>query len=228
MPKTRKRGSHIEVASAMSGGTAKLKKKIRDVERLLRREKLPATTRTENERALVALKIEMEAAKGRNKERHLAKKYHMVRFFERKKAVRKLKQAQKTLDELSADPEKKKEAKKQRKVVKHCQIDLAYTVLFPKSEKYISLFPNENDEEAATATEEGKQRYAQAQELKRKTRKHMEELIDADKLPFSMEDLLAGKGIELEPEAPVASETKHEEIDAPQKADEEEEDDFFE
>lgn len=54
----------------------------------------------------------------------------------------------------------------------------------------------------------------------------MEELIDSGKLPFTFEDVLAGKTVQVEN---ATLPEQEEEIDAPQeKPQEEEEDEFFE
>ncbi|ODQ66572.1 hypothetical protein NADFUDRAFT_5019, partial [Nadsonia fulvescens var. elongata DSM 6958] len=120
-------------------GTARLKKKIRDIERLLRQEGVSATKRLENERALAASKIELTNAIQEKKVKEVAKKYHMVRFFERKKAVRRLKQANKT----RADANTREERDNLEDEVKKCEIDLAYNLHFPVEKKYISLYPKE-------------------------------------------------------------------------------------
>ena len=41
----------------------------------------------------------------------------------------------------------RKDIKKARKQLRHGEIDLAYVILFPKTEKYISLYPSPNDED---------------------------------------------------------------------------------
>lgn len=210
----------------MGGGSAKIKKKIRDIERLLRRDNIGADTRLENERALKALKVELEEAHARLNEREMAKKYHMVRFFERKKALRKLKQATKDLKKLEDDNAEKKELKKARRVLKHAQIDMAYVLLFPKNEKYLSLYPNANESSEAQTNPKAKKGAQETEEARRNRRKEMETLIDEDKLPFTFDDVLAGTEINTTL-APAAKKVK--EIDAPDAdGNDDDEDDFFE
>ena len=60
---------------------------------------LPADKKIEYDRALKGLKVELQNSQVQNKAKVLAKKYHMVRFFERK-AVRKLKIYVKNLKEF--------------------------------------------------------------------------------------------------------------------------------
>lgn len=215
----------MEVASVLGAGSAKVKKKIRDIERLLRRDKVPAHVRIENERALKALKVDLQNTQLKLQAKENGKKYHMVRFFERKKAVRRLKQAQKDLDEV-AKSDVRKDIKKARKVLKHAQIDVAYTVMFPKTEKYLSLFPNEKEDGAEELLQKARKGVQAAEERKLQFRKHVELLIDKDELPFSLDDVLKGKNVLVEDSTQTAVPT--EEIDAPEAAEEEEEDDFFE
>lgn len=224
MPKFEKRrgnGASIDVAGILGGGAAKAKKKIRDIERLLKRDNLPANVRAENQRALKALKIDLEGTQEQLKVKKIAKKYHMVRFFERKKALRKLKQAKKAHDEV-AEKEVKKDIKKARKVVRHCEIDFAYTVLFPKNEKYISLYPNTDNNQDIT-NPKVKKGILESEEKRRDFKKKVEKLITDNSLPFTFEDALAGKTIAVDDR--VTALTR--EVDAPEES-KQEEDDFFE
>ncbi|TGZ85512.1 hypothetical protein EX30DRAFT_300011, partial [Ascodesmis nigricans] len=120
-----------------------LKKKIRDLERLLARpnSKLTADARAENERALQAFKYELGSASKDKREQALARKYHMVRFFERQKATRKLKKLKRELDETENPTEDL------RTRVHDAEVELNYTLHYPRGEKYISLFkdPGNND-----------------------------------------------------------------------------------
>ena len=61
---------------------------------------LPADKKIEYDRALKGLKVELQNSQVQNKAKVLAKKYHMVRFFERKKAVRKLKNLRKEFERI--------------------------------------------------------------------------------------------------------------------------------
>ena len=59
-----------------------LKKKIRDITRLLERsEDLPPGVRIEHERALASYKQDLVAADDEKRRQKMIKKYHMVRFF---------------------------------------------------------------------------------------------------------------------------------------------------
>lgn len=74
-----------------NAGVSKIKKRIRDTERLLKKPGLAATKQVEAERALASFRAELDAAAHRKVEAKLSKKYHMVKFVERKKALRALK-----------------------------------------------------------------------------------------------------------------------------------------
>ncbi|CAK7900883.1 rRNA-processing protein Efg1p [[Candida] anglica] len=225
---SQRRAPAIEVAGVLGGGAAKLKKKIRDIGRLLKKDTLPAHVRVDNERALKALQVELQNTERDLKAKNTAKKYHMVRFFERKKAIRKLKQAMKAYDEV-AKTEVRKDIKKARKVVRHSEVDVAYVVLFPKEEKYISLYPNakENEDKSTLNNAKAKRGTQLTEQRRREFRKEVETLIDEDKLPFTFADVLSGKAIRVE-------QTRHRsngggEIDAPEQEDADNgEDDFFE
>ncbi|RCK65189.1 rRNA-processing protein EFG1 [Candida viswanathii] len=234
MPKTAKkprhksRGASIQVAESMGSGSAKIKKKIRDIERLLKKNaKLPADKKIEYDRALKALRVELQNSQVQNKAKVISKKYHMVRFFERKKAVRKLKNLRKEFEEV-LKTEVRKDIKKARKQVKHGEIDLAYVILFPKTEKYISLYPSPNDEDQ---TDPNVIRgLKKTEERRREFRKSVEKLMDEGKLPFSIDDILQGKTVKLDSDKKQKA-VITQEIDAPeakQAEQEQEEDDFFE
>ncbi|CUM62783.1 uncharacterized protein PRCAT00000341001 [Priceomyces carsonii] len=221
----RPNGTSIEISGALGSGTSRLKKKIRDIERLLKKNNLPADVRNENERGLKALRVELEHSQVSSKAKKTAKKYHMVRFFEKKKVVRRLKQAKKNLDEVSKT-EVRKDIKKARKAVKQYEIDLAYVLLYPKTEKYISLYPNAKDEdEIDLSNEKVKKGIQETEQRKRAFRKEMETLIDNGELPVSIDDILEGKAVKFD------NKVKYhptQEIDAPQQDSSNIEDDFFE
>lgn len=139
MPKGRAK----EVQSVKkTAGKSRIKKKIRDLERLLKKDGLQASKRVELERAVAALNSQLEEADARDKERKNAKRYHMVRFFERKKAMRRLKQAAKEMEEGAEGADEK---------LRKCEMDWYYTLLFPVSEKYVAIFVSEekNDRQIA-------------------------------------------------------------------------------
>ncbi|EEB05548.1 rRNA processing protein [Schizosaccharomyces japonicus yFS275] len=124
-------------------GLAVLKKKIRDSERLLKRENLPANVRVEHERAIVGLKEQLISTQTKLKEAKLLDKYRRVRFIEFKKASKRMKQVQKQLD-AETDPEKRKELTLRRHKY---EVDLKYIKEFPSLKKYISLYIEDTTKE---------------------------------------------------------------------------------
>ncbi|KAK6871567.1 rRNA-processing protein EFG1 [Candida tropicalis] len=222
------RGASIQVAESMGSGSAKIKKKIRDIERLIKKNpNLPADKKIEYDRGLKALQVELKNSQVQNKAKIISKKYHMVRFFEKKKATRKLKNLRKEFEEISKTGVRK-DIKKARKQLKHGEIDLAYVILFPKTEKYISLYPSPNNEDQTDPNViKGLKK---TEERRREFRKSVEKLIDEDKLPFSIDDILQGKSVRLD-STKKQNAVITEEIDAPeakQNGQKEEQDDFFE
>lgn len=177
-------GSALEMAQFLDAGVNKLKRRIRDIERLLRKKKdvLPDTVLIEKERTLDALRMELESAELRTKAKKNASKYHMIRFFERKKALRRY---NKTSKELEEDP-KNKSLKKQ---LKECKYDLCYVVNFPKTEKYISLYPNSSED-----NQENDQTSIRRETFKKLIKKQSKE----GTLPVPFEDILKGKKLEKE------------------------------
>lgn len=134
----------VDLTKALIHGSSGIKKKIRDISRVLNRDNLSADVKIANERALKTLKIELEKVQDDLRTKKIAQRYHKVRFFEKKKAIRFYKQSEKNIKELEEseedDKEIKKKLKKEKRVFEHCKIDLAYVLNFPKNEKYISLY----------------------------------------------------------------------------------------
>lgn len=205
----RKQGKGGNKTSAVieAGTTTKLNKKIRDITRLLdkKKESLPANVIIEKERELKALKVELANAKLKIKIKDLSKKYHMVRFFEKKKALRRYNQVKNKLAELTNnnDSDDKSEIKKTKKKLKHCEEDLIYIVNFPRTEKYIALFPTEESDN--TKNNERRQFY-----------KHkFQEMVENSTIPIGLEDILKGVTLESKGFNPVVHEVQDTaEIDA--------------
>ncbi|QLL30236.1 hypothetical protein HG536_0A00530 [Torulaspora globosa] len=187
--RARNTANSLEMAQFIDAGSNKIKKRIRDLERLLtrKRDSLPDTIIVEKERTLEALKLELQNAQLRTTIKRNAKKYHMVRFFERKKALRRYKKALKAVEESDGD-----EKCKQDLIQK--SIDLCYVVNFPKAEKYIALYPsddgaNGNKDDTSSMKTEAKRaafRDLVSKQLKEGT------------LPVSLDDILSGKKLDKE------------------------------
>ena len=79
-----------------------IKQQIRGVERLLKREGITEEVKKQHEAKLKELHAKSEGVKQRELEIKYSKKYHMVRFFERKNISRAIKKAKKELEEMPA------------------------------------------------------------------------------------------------------------------------------
>ncbi|KAG5949296.1 hypothetical protein E4U53_005919 [Claviceps sorghi] len=137
--------------------TSFAKKRIRNIERLLQRNKdLPANVQNDLQRELATLKAAVADKSFHKKRSAMISKYHMVRFFgcaERKKASRLVKQLKRKIEQNpdSADVE---HLKRQLHIA---EVDEAYTVYHPHLEPYRSLYgsvkadskDNQDDDEAA-------------------------------------------------------------------------------
>ncbi|GMM33205.1 Efg1 protein [Saccharomycopsis crataegensis] len=179
-------------------GSAKLKKAKRDLSRLLKKPDLPADIRTAKEQSLQAIELQLQALEHVRKTKELARRYHMVRFFEKKKAIRRYKQVKKEMEDLEKKTDKegedsnamKKELKKQRKKLAQYELDVLYVVNFPKDQKYLALFPNEGAKKAIT--DEPKQEQAKTDKERLDMRKKIQNMANEGKLPVSLEDILSG------------------------------------
>ncbi|TFY77323.1 hypothetical protein EWM64_g6688 [Hericium alpestre] len=137
-------------------GVSKLKAAIRQTRRLLAKDKLAADVRVETERRLKSLETDLANAQVAKKERNLAVRYHRVKFFgafyriyvvdlaelrqDRQKLTRKIKQTKK---QLAADDLSRKARKSLESILFELRVDVHYVLNYPKTEKYISLFPPE-------------------------------------------------------------------------------------
>ncbi|WQF76073.1 Putative rRNA-processing protein Efg1 [Colletotrichum destructivum] len=126
---------------AKEGTTNWNKTRARAIRRLLQSGKeLPATKRNELEQELQALQERVEEHDFRKRRSNMIQKYHMVRFFERKKAERLLKQLRKKLQQTE-DAEEKKRLEAEAHVA---EVDVAYARFFPLMERYESLYADKN------------------------------------------------------------------------------------
>ncbi|GAB1320601.1 rRNA-processing protein efg1 [Madurella fahalii] len=115
-----------------------IKKRARAIERLLARDnlKIPANKQNELERELAAHRERIAEAQTKKERSKMIQKYHMVRFFERKKAMRLEKQLEKKLAQTT-DPDEAAQLKADLHVA---QVDIDYARYFPFMEPYISLY----------------------------------------------------------------------------------------
>ncbi|PBK73905.1 hypothetical protein ARMSODRAFT_563744 [Armillaria solidipes] len=167
--------------SGQSGtpGVQKVKSSLRQTRRLLAKDNLAADVRVTTERRLKALEAELAEAEQIRKERALGMRYHGVKFFERQKVLRKVKQAKK---KLSSTPQNEKKALES--LLFGARVDLNYILHYPKTKKYISLFPPEiRHPETQSNSTDSSETNAQRQQIKDQIRQQM---LDGE-LPFEPE-----------------------------------------
>ncbi|KAF9947762.1 18S rRNA maturation protein [Mortierella alpina] len=134
-------------AAEVPEGAAALKKKLRDTLRLLSKNpKMPADVRLDHERRIEALKLQIAEKQVDQTEQKMATKYRMVKFFESKKADRKIKVFMRQHPDWESNEEEKKE-------LESLKLDLAYIQHFPKTLKYIALYPTENADDPVVTKE---------------------------------------------------------------------------
>ncbi|KAI7905403.1 uncharacterized protein BX663DRAFT_549407 [Cokeromyces recurvatus] len=136
---------NTKVAAATDGplSAGKIKKKIRDTQRALRRPNIEAQVVIELKRRLRALQFDLGERIVDEYERKHATKYHKIKHFERKKTQRKITQTRKAL-ETETDAEKKQ---KLQQTLEEWQIKLLYVQKYPKTMPYVSLYPKENTDD---------------------------------------------------------------------------------
>ncbi|KAI9015514.1 hypothetical protein DFJ74DRAFT_680402 [Hyaloraphidium curvatum] len=114
--------------------TTDVKKRIRDTERLLSRPNLPADVQQDLERRLRALQATLPTVTEQVYDKETSKKnyekYKYVRFVERQKVTRKLKQVEKRLRKAEEDGEDADELRQEKEGL---EVDLAYTLVGRKS-----------------------------------------------------------------------------------------------
>ncbi|KAI0397766.1 hypothetical protein F5Y17DRAFT_454650 [Xylariaceae sp. FL0594] len=115
-----------------------VKKRVRAIERrLAMRDGLSANAQRELEKELEYHKARITDLADHRKRRDMIKKYHMVRFFERKKATRLAKQIRSQL-QTATDKEERRRLEADLHIA---EVDALYAQYFPYRERYVSLYP---------------------------------------------------------------------------------------
>ncbi|KAL7627019.1 rRNA-processing protein efg1 [Parahypoxylon ruwenzoriense] len=115
-----------------------VKKRARTIERRFKTgQNMPANIQNDLERELAHHQQKITEAADEKRRKTMIKKYHMVRFFERKKADRLAKQIKSQIETAKDD----KEIDKLKADLHRAEIDSIYTRFFPYRERYISLYP---------------------------------------------------------------------------------------
>ncbi|PYH84029.1 hypothetical protein BO82DRAFT_352423 [Aspergillus uvarum CBS 121591] len=140
-----------------------LKKRIRAAKRLLAKPDLPADVRVTQERALLGYERDLEEEIQSRERSKLIKKYHFVRFLERKtatKEIARLTRKEKELTENTPDMDAATREKKLASVAKKlhvARVNLNYTIYYPLTEKYIALYADVKKNKNAEAEQEQEQ-----------------------------------------------------------------------
>ncbi|KAI9041196.1 Efg1 domain-containing protein [Aspergillus affinis] len=133
-----------------------LKKRIRDVKRLLNKVDLPADARIVQERALAGYEQDLEDENNRRDRSKMIKKYHFVRFLDRKTAtkdVNRLLRREKAISE-SSDPAASSKKKKLEQKIHIARVNLNYTIYYPLTEKYIALYAKVKKEKESSSKDD--------------------------------------------------------------------------
>ncbi|GAA6007218.1 hypothetical protein JCM11491_003048 [Sporobolomyces phaffii] len=117
-----------------SGSVSKIKAQLRQTKRLLAKDDLNPDVRVTSERRLAALEDELVKAEKGLLEKKMVTKYRGIKFFERQKVLRRIKQAKKQVEQGEASDATKEQLKLAR-------LDLYYILRYPKTEKYLALYP---------------------------------------------------------------------------------------
>lgn len=116
-----------------------LKSRIRSLKRQLERDdSLSAVAQQEKERALQAAKNELEKNQRAKQRNDMIGKWHKVRFFDRRKAEKRLKRARKELDGLQDGDETRLVLEEK---VAEAEVDVKYAIFYPLEKEYVPLFP---------------------------------------------------------------------------------------
>ncbi|GAA6047866.1 hypothetical protein JCM3770_004681 [Rhodotorula araucariae] len=126
---------HEQQGGVPSGSVSKLKAQLRQTKRLLARDDLTPDVRTTSERRVTLIEGELVKAEQSNVEKKMVQRYRGVKFFERQKLLRKIKQAKKVLADVP-------ESTDAQAALRDARVDLYYVLRYPKTAKYIALFPD--------------------------------------------------------------------------------------
>ncbi|PYH95525.1 hypothetical protein BO71DRAFT_200049 [Aspergillus ellipticus CBS 707.79] len=133
-----------------------LKKRIRDVKRLLNKADLPADARIVQERALAGYEKDLDDELKRRDRSKMIKKYHFVRFLDRKTATKDISRLQRREKEITKNDASLDSATQSKKLaalaekLRVARINLNYTIYYPLTEKYIALYATEQRKKAGS------------------------------------------------------------------------------
>lgn len=96
------------------------------------------------------------------REKKMSEKYHMIKFFERKKLTRMIKHLEKKTSQLGGDAEQAQALHKEKESLME---DLTYVLYFPKGMKYVALFASDEKKNGFVDDVRSKQLYERAKAL---------------------------------------------------------------
>ncbi|KAF7122533.1 hypothetical protein CNMCM5793_000558 [Aspergillus hiratsukae] len=138
-----------------------LKKRIRDVKRLLNRVDLPADAHIVQERALAGYEKDLEDELARRNRSQMIKKYHFVRFLDRKAALKDLnrllrREKETSNSDLDSSAKEEKLAALARKIYV-ARVNHNYTIYYPLTQKYIALYAEKKKKKKKESTAQSEQ-----------------------------------------------------------------------
>ena len=149
------------------------KKRIRDLERLLeKKQDLPEEVKKEKLKEIKELK---KGEKSKKEAEKFETRYKKIKFFEKKKVIRKLEKLEKQRGE-TIDEEELKKIESSKGLYKNY---LTYVNNFPPNQKYISLFPTSETDKSKELRDGMMEKILKTAEVKFKIRE--KELLDMDK-----------------------------------------------
>ncbi|KAI0386134.1 hypothetical protein F5Y04DRAFT_243411 [Hypomontagnella monticulosa] len=169
-----KRVKDVKKSKAKPGSVNWMKKRARTIERRFKSgQNMPANVENELERELAHHQQRIAEAADEKKRKTMISKYHMVRFFERKKADRLAKRISSQLEKATDETE----IEKLKADLHRAEIDSIYARYFPYRERYISLYPVASLGKSAR-TEENEGNESTAAQALRNERPPMWEVIE--------------------------------------------------
>ncbi|KAL9087333.1 MAG: hypothetical protein Q9159_003679 [Coniocarpon cinnabarinum] len=104
---------------------------------------MPADQLLSLERQETQLREEISQIEAKEQRSRMISKYHKVRFFERRKAERRLGKAQRDLEKSSAQ---QTEAEEEKEEVRRRGVDVKYALFFPLEREYVRLYSKDKNE----------------------------------------------------------------------------------
>ena len=151
------------------------KKQIRDIERTLDRTGLPEEVRKAKKAELMILKKE---AKKKREAELFSTKYEKIKFTEKRKVIRQMEATKKGFKDQSLSEEARSGLQTKLKTLKD---QLTYVNHFPTTQKYISLFPKNDDETSKKRRTEAMGKILKIASVKQNIRERdLKEEIDTD------------------------------------------------